>query len=96
MVGTNIELSTILIKTSASMGLHVAHPLWVTWDAAMDAATPDPVDSFSNLDETVFAASSAAMGPGTLLLPNFAPVSCSTWSSPPSLPRRPAPPTAAR
>ena len=71
MVGTTLELTAINIVAAAGMGVHVVHPLWVTWDAMM-TPTPDPVDSFSNLDETVMGGQTAPMGPGTLFLPNFA------------------------
>jgi hypothetical protein len=71
MVGTSIQLSTIKLVTTASMGVHVVHPLFVVWDQNLNP-TPDPIDSFSNLDETVFSGQATAMGPGTLLLPNFA------------------------
>jgi hypothetical protein len=71
MVGTTLHLSSIVVTASSSAGVHMVHPLWVTWDANM-VPTPDPVDSFSNLDETVQMGSTQAMGPGTLFLPNFA------------------------
>ncbi len=71
MVGTSIELTSLKIVTPASTGVHVTHPVFVIWDAQLNP-TPDPIDSFSNLDETVFSGSSAALGPGTLLMPNFA------------------------
>ncbi|HZS42105.1 MAG TPA: hypothetical protein VFF06_34990 [Polyangia bacterium] len=70
MVGTSLELSSITVITPKSSGLHVVHPLWVTWDQHYNA-TPDPIDSFSNLDETVPASSTTPLGPGTLILPNF-------------------------
>jgi mono/diheme cytochrome c family protein len=70
MVGTTLHLSSITV-VAAGQGLHIAHPLWVTWDANM-VPTPDPVDSFSNLDQTVQGGASSPMGPGTLFLPNFA------------------------
>jgi hypothetical protein len=70
-VGTSIQLSQLKLVTTPSMGIHVVHPLFVVWDQNLNP-TPDPVDSFSNLDETVFSGQSIAMGPGTLLLPNFA------------------------
>lgn len=71
MVGTSIELDNLTLAASASTGVHVSHPLFVTWDQNLEP-TPDPVDSFSNLDETVYAGQSAPLGPGTLILPNFA------------------------
>jgi len=71
MVGTSIELTNLQIVAPASTGVHVTHPVFVIWDQNLNPV-PDPVDSFSNLDETVFSGSSAPMGPGTLLMPNFA------------------------
>ena len=71
MVGTSIELTNIKVTAPAATGVHVVHPVFVIWDQQLNP-TPDPVDSFSNLDETVFSGSTAAMGPGTLLMPNFA------------------------
>jgi len=70
MVGTTLHLSSMMV-TATGAGLHIVHPLWVTWDANM-VPTPDPVDSFSNLDETVAGGATQALGPGTLFLPNFA------------------------
>jgi hypothetical protein len=69
-LGSNLELSEITIHTAPMMGVHIAHPLWVTWDSHYNP-TPDPVDSFSNLDQTVFGSTNAPMGPGTLILPNW-------------------------
>jgi hypothetical protein len=70
LVGTSLELSQITINTAPVMGVHVVHPLWVSWDSEYNA-TPDPIDSFSNLDETVYGATQAAMGPGIVYLPNW-------------------------
>lgn len=71
MVGTSIELTSLKVVTPSTTGVHLTHPVFVVWDQNL-TPNPDPVDSFSNLDETVFSGSSAPMGPGTLLLPNFA------------------------
>jgi hypothetical protein len=71
MVGTSIELTNLKVTTPATTGVHVVHPVFVIWDQNLNP-TPDPVDSFSNLDETVFSGTTAALGPGTLLMPNFA------------------------
>ena len=71
MIGTSSSSSADRHRDRAGMGVHMVHPLWVTWDADM-TPTPDPVDSFSNLDETVRGGTIAPMGPGTLFLPDFA------------------------
>ncbi|MGZ3425123.1 MAG: hypothetical protein ACXVCV_00675 [Polyangia bacterium] len=71
MVGTSIELTNIKVVAPAATGVHVVHPVFVIWDQNL-VPTPDPVDSFSNLDETVFSGQTSALGPGTLLMPNFA------------------------
>ncbi len=70
MVGTSIQLSAITVNASSTMGVHIAHPLFVIWDSMMNP-TPDPIDSFSGLDETVYMTTTAPLGPGTLVLPNF-------------------------
>ncbi len=70
MVGTSIELSSITVVTPKTTGVHLVHPLWVKWDQYYNP-TPDPVDSFSNLDETVPANMQAPLGPGELILPGF-------------------------
>jgi cytochrome c553 len=70
MLGTSIALSNIKLATAPTMGVHVAHPLFVMWDQSL-TPTPDPIDSFSNVDETVPSAATAPLGPGTLVLPNF-------------------------
>jgi hypothetical protein len=69
-VGGSIELSQIMVVTTPTDGLHLVHPLWVIWDEHYNPA-PDPVDSFSNLDETVPPANAMPLGPGTVILPNF-------------------------
>jgi hypothetical protein len=71
MVGTSLELANIKVVAPATTGVHIVHPLFVTWDQNL-SPTPDPVDSFSALDQTVYAGQTAALGPGTLFLPNFA------------------------
>ena len=71
LVGTSIELKNLQITAPATTGVHVTHPIFVIWDQNL-TPIPDPVDSFSGLDESVFSGSSAPLGPGTMLMPNFA------------------------
>jgi hypothetical protein len=70
MVGTSIQLSALTLKASATVGIHAVHPLFTTYDTT-GVATDDPIDSFAGLDETVNPNTSAALGPGTLVLPSF-------------------------
>ena len=71
MVGTSIELTNLKITAPAATGVHIVHPVFVIWDQNLNPI-PDPIDSFSGLDETVYSGTSAPIGPGTLLMPNFA------------------------
>jgi len=70
ITGTNLTLTGLSVKTAASIGLHVVHPLFVSWDPQFNA-TPDPIDSFSNLDQTILQNSTSTLGPGVLVIPNF-------------------------
>ena len=93
-LGTSLELTQMTVKTGSAMGVHMVHPLWVMWDAQYNA-TPDPVDSFSNLDQTVFQmATRSRWVPGRCCC-RATPIRSSAWCSPWSS-RRPVPPTAAR
>jgi hypothetical protein len=65
---SQIELSSIKVNAARTTGIHLQHPLWVTWDLRMNP-TPDPGDNFATLDQTVFAAGSEPMGLGLLVLP---------------------------
>jgi mono/diheme cytochrome c family protein len=71
MVGTSLQLSALTVDAAATSGVHLTHPLFVVWDPNL-IAHPDPVDSFSGLDETVFAGTTSPLGPGLVLLPSFA------------------------
>jgi hypothetical protein len=68
---TSIQLSAITLAATPTLGVHMVHPIFNIWDAAGKVETPDPADSFSNLDETVYMNTSAPLGPGTLVLANF-------------------------
>src|SRR5262249_49809078 len=68
---TTLEPNPIKNNTAPMTGVHIVHPLFVVWDENFNAS-PDPVDSFSNLDQTVYGMTSATMGPGTLILSGWA------------------------
>jgi hypothetical protein len=65
-VGSTLELSSITVNAKGANGVHIVHPLFITISSG--AKTPDPVDSFSNLDQSVAQGNSSPLGPGTLFL----------------------------
>jgi hypothetical protein len=68
--GAGLQLAALQIVAPASTGVHVVHPLFTVYPMT-GAAAPDPVDSFSGLDQTVAMGQSGALGPGTLILTSF-------------------------
>ena len=64
---TTLELSDIQVHPTGAEGVHVVHPLFVV-DAVGKSPNPDPVDSFSNVDQSFAAGQSGTLGPGTLIL----------------------------
>lgn len=67
---TTLELSNIQLHPTSKAGLHVVHPLFVMYPVGTDPV-PDPVDSFSNVDQTFERGQSGTLGPGTLVLVNW-------------------------
>jgi hypothetical protein len=64
---TGLYLTNIAVKAGTG-GIHITHPLFVTW---MDTtASPDPVDSFDTIDMDLAQGMSAPIGSGLLLLEN--------------------------
>lgn len=68
----SIELSDIQVHPTASSGVHMLHPLFVV-NPVGKPADPDPVDSFSNVEQTFDAGKAGTLGPGTLILSNWLP-----------------------
>jgi hypothetical protein len=66
----SLELSDIQVHPTSTLGAHLVHPLFVVLKPGQ-MADPDPIDSFSNLDEYVTADHAEALGPGTLVLTNW-------------------------
>ncbi len=67
---TTLELSNLQVFTSADMGVHMVHPLFVVYPKGGEA-DPDPVDSFSNVDQSFDVSVVGDLGPGTLILTNW-------------------------
>jgi len=65
-----LELTDIEVHPTATNGLHVVHPLFAVNPVGLPA-DPDPVDSFSNVDQYFAAGASGVLGPGTLILTNW-------------------------
>jgi hypothetical protein len=68
--GAGLQLASLQIIAPASTGVHVAHPLFTVYPQS-GSPLPDPVDSFSGLDQTIPAGMPGTIGPGTLILTSY-------------------------
>ncbi len=66
-----LTLSHLSIEAPTTAGLHIAHPVFAIVPPT-GPIVPDPVDSMSNVDQTLLPAVSDVLGPGILVLENFA------------------------
>jgi hypothetical protein len=66
-----LSLTELSVQAPTGSGLHIAHPLFAIVPPT-GPVVPDPIDSLSNVDQTVEPAESIALGTGTLILENFA------------------------
>lgn len=69
---TVLELTDIEVHPTSMAGVHIVHPLFAVNPVGKDPQV-DPVDSFSNVDQRFDPGESGTLGPGTLLLTNWAP-----------------------
>lgn len=65
-----LYLSNITV-TAGPLGVHLKHPLFVTWQGT--TPRPDPVDSFDTIEMDIAAGMSARIGGGLLMLTNVTP-----------------------
>lgn len=65
-----LELSDIQVHPTSKAGVHMVHPLFVMYPVKAEPI-PDPVDSFSNVDQTFDIGKSGALGPGTMVFVNW-------------------------
>jgi len=65
-----LQLTNLEVHTTADLGLHIVHPVFVVWPVGAEAE-PDPVDSFSGLDAYFPEGSGDPVGPGILVLANW-------------------------
>ena len=62
-----LSLTHLAVQAPMGSGLHIAHPIFAVVPPTGPVA-PDPVDSLSNVDQTVAPAESIALGTGILVL----------------------------
>lgn len=67
-----LSLTSIEVHPTSKLGVHMVHPLFVVYPVGAEP-DPDPVDSFSNVDQRFEANTPAALGPGTMILTNWVP-----------------------
>jgi hypothetical protein len=68
--GEILTLTNLSVQAPAASGLHIAHPVFAVVPSG-GHAIPDPVDSFSNVDQTIGVAKSTTLGPGILVLEGY-------------------------
>lgn len=72
LTDSSIELDDIEFHPTSTGGAHVVHPLFVVHPVGLDPS-PDPIDSFSNIDSYFEPGVSGLLGPGLLVLTNWSP-----------------------
>ncbi len=63
-------LTNITVHTVADKPIHIVHPLFTVYPAGAPA-DPDPVDSFSNIDQTFTIDGNPTLGTGEVVLSNW-------------------------
>lgn len=65
-----LGLEDLEVHPTNKLGVHLVHPLFVVYPKGKKS-DPDPVDSFSNVDQYFDAGEAGTLGPGTLVLTNW-------------------------
>jgi hypothetical protein len=63
-------LTNITVHTVADKPIHIVHPLFTVYPPG-EPANPDPVDSFSNIDQTFTIEGNPTLGTGEVVLTNW-------------------------
>jgi cytochrome c553 len=72
LTATTLQLTDLEVHPTAKLGVHLVHPLFVVFPKGGAQPEPDPIDSFSNVDTYFDTGEAALLGPGTLVLTNWA------------------------
>lgn len=67
----SLSLSSIQVHPTGQMGLELDHPLFTVYPTGSTEGDPDPVDSFSNVSQSVEPGTVAPLGPGSVVLTNW-------------------------
>lgn len=70
LTASSLKLSGLTVHTSATSGVHIAHPIFAVYPKGAPAQA-DPVDSFGGLDTYFPESTSLPLGTGTLILTNW-------------------------
>jgi cytochrome c553 len=68
---STLQLTDLEVHPTAKLGVHLVHPLFVVFPKGGAQPEPDPIDSFSNVDEYFDVGDSKPLGPGTMVLTNW-------------------------
>ena len=68
---STLKLSKLEVHPTLKNGIDIDHPLFVVYPKGSTAPEPDPVDSFSNVAQSVEVGTSAPLGPGLVILSNW-------------------------
>ena len=66
----SLKLDNLTVYTTSSTGVHLVHPVFAVYPKGKPA-DPDPVDSFSELDERYAEGTANTLGVGMLILTNW-------------------------
>jgi hypothetical protein len=67
---TMLRLANLTVHTVAGKPLHIVHPLFTVYYPA-EKPDPDPIDSFSNVDQTFTIDGNPKLGTGEIVLTNW-------------------------
>lgn len=72
LTATTLQLTDLEVHPTAKLGVHLVHPLFVVFPKGGAQPEPDPIDSFSNIDAYFDSGEAKPLGPGTMVLTNWA------------------------